>query len=230
MCNTEEAGFAICVGPAKNPGPWCFLVAQIKSLPISILLRMRPSSRRAINWSTSQGCTTPRARFVFTLTANSRAACPSRPSTSPRRCHSPWATSEENGKFIEHFLGRIQGVRLSNTVRYDKDFTPDRRFRLEKDTLALYHFDEGQGDVLKDSSGNNHHGQIVGANGFAAWRGRRARLGATLRRKDLDGWHSSRPADWSVKDSAIVGDSKGTSFLPPLRSDFKDFHLRADEN
>ena len=29
--------------------------------------------------------------------------------------------------------------------------------------MALYHFDEGSGDVLHDSSGNGHDGKIVGA-------------------------------------------------------------------
>src|SRR5262249_50785740 len=33
----------------------------------------------------------------------------------------------------------------------------------DANTMALYHFDEGAGDVLKDSSGNNHHGKIIGA-------------------------------------------------------------------
>jgi hypothetical protein len=36
------------------------------------------------------------------------------------------------------------------------------------DTLALYHFDEGQGDVLTDSSGNNHPGKIVNAKWVSA--------------------------------------------------------------
>ena len=31
------------------------------------------------------------------------------------------------------------------------------------DTLALYHFDEGSGEELEDSSGNNHHGKVVNA-------------------------------------------------------------------
>ncbi len=61
------------------------------------------------------------------------------------------------------FSGQIQEVRLSKTARYDKDFTPAQRFEPDADTLALYHFDEGSGDVLKDSSGNGHHGKIVGA-------------------------------------------------------------------
>jgi hypothetical protein len=33
----------------------------------------------------------------------------------------------------------------------------------DADTVALYRFDEGQGDKLTDSSGNGHHGKIVGA-------------------------------------------------------------------
>ena len=54
-------------------------------------------------------------------------------------------------------------VRISKVARYDKDFTPAQRFEPDADTLALYHFDEGSGDELKDSSGNGHHGKIVGA-------------------------------------------------------------------
>jgi hypothetical protein len=29
--------------------------------------------------------------------------------------------------------------------------------------LALYHFNDGTGNMLTDSSGNSHHGKIVGA-------------------------------------------------------------------
>ncbi len=61
------------------------------------------------------------------------------------------------------FRGRIGELRVSKVARYEQDFTPDKRFDKDENTLALYHFDEGSGDVLKDSSGNGHHGQIVGA-------------------------------------------------------------------
>ena len=61
------------------------------------------------------------------------------------------------------FKGTIDEIRISRTVRYKEDFTPEQRFGADATTLALYHFDEGQGDVLKDSSGNNHHGKIVDA-------------------------------------------------------------------
>ena len=62
------------------------------------------------------------------------------------------------------FIGRVCEVRVSKVARYDdKDFTPAKRWENDKDTIALYHFDEGQGDVLKDSSGHGHDGKILGA-------------------------------------------------------------------
>ncbi|WP_417391050.1 protein kinase domain-containing protein [Gimesia sp.] len=61
------------------------------------------------------------------------------------------------------FHGIIDEVRISNTARYSKDFTPASRFESDEHTMALYHFDEGSGDLLKDSSGNGHDGKIVGA-------------------------------------------------------------------
>ena len=64
----------------------------------------------------------------------------------------------------KHFFhGIIDEVRISNTARYTKDFTPANRFESDEHTMALYHFDEGSGDLLKDSSGNGHDGKIVGA-------------------------------------------------------------------
>jgi serine/threonine protein kinase len=60
-------------------------------------------------------------------------------------------------------VGLLGEARLSTTARYDKNFTPQFNFKPDEHTLALYHVDEGTGDVLKDSSGNNHHGEIVGA-------------------------------------------------------------------
>ena len=61
------------------------------------------------------------------------------------------------------FHGLIDEVRISNIARYTDDFTPQKRFEPDEHTMALYHFDEGEGDVLHDSSGNKHHGKIVGA-------------------------------------------------------------------
>jgi hypothetical protein len=61
------------------------------------------------------------------------------------------------------FKGLIAGARISTSARYETDFVPQQRHEPDKDTLALYHFDEGQGDRLTDASGHGHHGKIVGA-------------------------------------------------------------------
>ena len=61
------------------------------------------------------------------------------------------------------FYGLIDEVRYSKVARYDGDYTPQARLEADSDTVALYHFDEGKGDVLTDSSGNGHDGNIVDA-------------------------------------------------------------------
>ena len=61
------------------------------------------------------------------------------------------------------FHGIIDEVRISDIARYTEDFSPQKRFKPDEHTMALYHFDEGKGDLLHDSSGNGHHGKIVGA-------------------------------------------------------------------
>ncbi len=61
------------------------------------------------------------------------------------------------------FIGRMDEIRISNAARYDKNFSAPERFDPDVTTLALYHCDEGQGEVLTDSSGNKHHGKIIGA-------------------------------------------------------------------
>jgi WD40 repeat protein/serine/threonine protein kinase len=68
------------------------------------------------------------------------------------------------------YFGTMNEVRVSKVARYDKDFTPVKRFEPDPDTLALYHCDEGAGDTLTDSSCNNHHGKIGGAKWVKATR------------------------------------------------------------
>lgn len=68
----------------------------------------------------------------------------------------------ERGGF--HFRGAIDELRISRADRYPAGFTPSRApFAPDGDTVALYHFDEADGDVAIDSSGRGHHGAIVGA-------------------------------------------------------------------
>ena len=73
------------------------------------------------------------------------------------------AVSSDGKNLTRYYHGNVDEFRISNSVRYTDAFTPDQIFAKEADTVALYHFDEGQGDVLSDSSGNNYHGRIVGA-------------------------------------------------------------------
>ncbi|MBI1899764.1 MAG: protein kinase [Planctomycetia bacterium] len=67
------------------------------------------------------------------------------------------------GNVEKYFDGLIDEVRISKGARYDKEFTPKPRHEPDQDTIALHHFDEGQGEVAVDSSPNKHDGKIVGA-------------------------------------------------------------------
>jgi len=55
----------------------------------------------------------------------------------------------------ETFRGQIDEVRISAVARYTEDFTPHTTpHEVDAYTLALYHFDEGEGDNTADASGN----------------------------------------------------------------------------
>ena len=72
----------------------------------------------------------------------------------------PTGSGRPDSEFLN---GIIDEVRISNTARYTKNFTPQSRFKPDVHTMALYHFDEGSGDILHDSSGNGYDGKIFGA-------------------------------------------------------------------
>ena len=61
------------------------------------------------------------------------------------------------------WTGLLREVRISKSIRYKNNFTPQARFDPDGETVALYHFDEGSGELLKDASGNHHDGKINGA-------------------------------------------------------------------
>ncbi|WP_298861772.1 hypothetical protein [uncultured Gimesia sp.] len=58
--------------------------------------------------------------------------------------------------------GIIDEVRVSTNQRYTDEFTPPLRHKPDVDSLALYHFFEGQGTMVRNASGNGHHGEIIG--------------------------------------------------------------------
>ena len=118
------------------------------------------------------------------------------------------------------------------SARYDKDFTPAQRFEPDADTLALYHCDEGIGDILKDSSGNGHHGKIVGAKWVKADGTAIASDEGWVQLfngKDLQGWktHPKNTGHGKVKDGVIVG-SGPQSHLFSERGDYENFHFRVE--
>lgn len=64
------------------------------------------------------------------------------------------AEKHDAGPEYPSFSGWIDEVRISRVVRYTADFTrPAAPFTTDADTVALYHFDEGAGDLVRDSSG-----------------------------------------------------------------------------
>ncbi len=64
------------------------------------------------------------------------------------------AEKHDAGPHFPSFSGWIDEVRLSNALRYSTTFTrPTAPFRVDPDTVALYHFDEGIGDLATDTSG-----------------------------------------------------------------------------
>lgn len=64
------------------------------------------------------------------------------------------AEKHDAGSDYPSFHGWLDEVRISNAVRYSADFErPAPRFEPDAQTVALYHFDEGTGTALGDSSG-----------------------------------------------------------------------------
>jgi hypothetical protein len=63
----------------------------------------------------------------------------------------------------QYLNGEISELRITNSVVYSSDFTPQETLSKLADTVALYHFDEGTGTKLTDSSGNGNDGTINGA-------------------------------------------------------------------
>ncbi len=62
----------------------------------------------------------------------------------------------ENG-YGREYEGSIDEVRISSVARYTADFKPSLRHEVDEQTLAVYHFDEGEGDVAHDASPHGHH-------------------------------------------------------------------------
>jgi hypothetical protein len=94
------------------------------------------------------------------------------------------------GSKLQVFHGLIDEVRISKIARYAESYAPSKRLEPDEHTLALFHFDEGEGERLLDSSGNSHHGVIHGATWILA-----------------DGSPASDKGDWKFDTPTNLGDT-----------------------
>ncbi len=64
------------------------------------------------------------------------------------------AEKHDAGASFPSFNGYVDEIRLSSSLRYGGSFTPPTApFSPDANTVGLYHFDEGNGDLIADSSG-----------------------------------------------------------------------------
>jgi serine/threonine protein kinase len=137
------------------------------------------------------------------------------------------AAVSSNGKSLtRYFHGNMDEFRISNSVRYTNSFTPEPIFAKDADTVALYHFDEGQGEVLGDSSGNNHHGRIVGAK----WLNGDGNSSGVDMISMLDMKRDAPDGSWEVKDgtlSTVTSAGKGNHRLSlPIEIPPEEYDVR----
>ncbi|MCX6639088.1 MAG: ATP-binding protein [bacterium] len=75
--------------------------------------------------------------------------------------HQPLTIGGQNGSYMNRNLnGMIDEVRISRCCRYTDNFIPKDFFDNNRQTIALWHFDEGKGDKIYDESAGQHHGTI----------------------------------------------------------------------
>jgi len=67
-------------------------------------------------------------------------------------------TTNDNGGIKSWHHGRMDELRVSSVVRYTGTFVPARHHTPDNKTVGLWHFDEGAGDSVVDSSSNAHEG------------------------------------------------------------------------
>lgn len=75
------------------------------------------------------------------------------------------AEKHDEGSEFPSFSGWIDEVRISNIIRYGGNFNrPAQQLGADGNTMALYHFDEGSGATLRDTTGQNDGTIKVGGN------------------------------------------------------------------
>jgi serine/threonine protein kinase len=135
--------------------------------------------------------------------------------------------------FLNHngINGIVQGVRISKGARYTQSFVPQSRFEADANTLALYHCDDGQGDILRDSSGHGIHGTIVGAKWVKADETPVAPLDdgfvSLFNGKDLTGWEKFGNGNWTADNGVLRADGSGIGWLGTQRN-YSEFEMELE--
>jgi hypothetical protein len=160
--NPEQAGFAIGAGTGHGGKIWDFAYFIQDQKWYATAAQKQPLPRRLFIHLAGVYDGKTEIRFYINGLLQKRTPATGKYKVSTAAI-ALGANPDPNDRFTEFFLGRVSTVRFSKVARYDADFTPQQRFEPDKDTVALYRFSEGTGEKLIDSSGNNHHGKIVGA-------------------------------------------------------------------
>lgn len=64
------------------------------------------------------------------------------------------AEKHDAGSNFPSYSGWVDELRISNVIRYSSNFTPPTQpFASDANSVGLYHFDEGSGNTINDSSG-----------------------------------------------------------------------------
>ena len=69
----------------------------------------------------------------------------------------------QGDRFWPPIHGAIAEVRISSVDRYKTDFAPERMLVSDASTIALWHLDEGAGNVARDSGPSHLDGAIIDA-------------------------------------------------------------------
>ena len=60
------------------------------------------------------------------------------------------------------FDGQIHAVRITKGARYTASYKPPSMFTTDDSTLVMWHLSAGAGRIVRDASGNGHHGSLSG--------------------------------------------------------------------
>ena len=95
----------------------------------------------------------------------------------------------------------IDEIRISNISRYGAvNYNDNGDWQPDVNTIALYNFNEGEGNILYDHSGNQNHGTIHGA----TWSTDVPTTSITIDDADYQNSASQLIISWSGSDLSLI--------------------------